>query len=110
MVVLTVVGAAGIAAGIVLPRRAAGAAGAAPASLWLGALLAVVGFFVVPFVGVPLGGAVGIFAGEQLRTRDSAVAWRATRATLTGFGLAALVQFGAGLLMVVAWVVWLLAG
>ena len=109
-VVITALGAAGVAAGVVLPRRAAGAAGAARTSLWLGGLVAIVGFFVVPVVGVPLGGALGIFVGEQLRTRDAGVAWQATWATLKSFGLAALVQLGAGVVMVLAWVGWVLAG
>jgi uncharacterized protein YqgC (DUF456 family) len=109
VVVMAVLALAGTAAGVVLPRRAAGGAGASRSSLWLGALLAVVGFFVVPVVGLPLGGAVGIFVGEQLRTGSSSGAWRATAATLAGFGLAALVQFGAGVLMVLTWVVWVLA-
>ena len=110
MAIITLLAVAGTATGVVLPRRAAGAAGASGASLWLGAAVGVVGFFVVPVVGLPLGGAIGIFAGEQLRTRDTAMAWRATRATLAAFGLAALLQLGAGVLMVVAWIVWLLAG
>jgi uncharacterized protein YqgC (DUF456 family) len=109
IVVMTALAGAGTAAGILIPRRKAGAAGASPASLWLGALVALIGFFVVPVVGLPLGGAVGIFIGEQVRTRDAPAAWRATAATLAGFGLAALAQFGAGLLMVITWVVWVLA-
>lgn len=109
MVVITLLGALGIVSGVAIPRRAAGASGAATSSLWLGGALAIVGFFAVPVVGLPLGGALGVFVGEQLRTRDPGVAWRVTRATLTGFGLAALAQLGAGLAMVAAWVVWLLA-
>lgn len=109
MAVMTVLAVAGTAAGVLLPRRAAGGAGASRSSLWLGALCAVVGFFVVPVVGLPLGGAAGIFVGEQLRTGDASGAWRATVATLAAFGLAALVQLGAGLLMVLAWVGWVLA-
>lgn len=109
MAVITALAVAGTVAGVVLPRRAAGAAGAAPTSLWLGALLAVVGFFAVPVVGLPLGGALGIYAGEHLRTGSAGAAWRATRATLAGFGLAALAQLGAGLLMVLTWGAWLLA-
>jgi uncharacterized protein YqgC (DUF456 family) len=109
MVVITALAVAGTVAGIAIPRRAAGATGAAASSLWLGGALAIVGFFAVPVVGLPLGGALGIFVGEQLRTKDTGLAWRATRATLTGFGVAALVQVGAALAMVAAWVVWLLA-
>ena len=103
---MTALGAAGTAAGVVVPRRAATAAGAARSSLWLGALLAIVGFFVIPVVGLPLGGALGIQLGEQLRTRDRRSAWRTTRATLTGFGLAALIQLATGVAMVVVWATW----
>jgi hypothetical protein len=110
MFVITVLTVAGVAAGVVIPKKAAGTAGASRSSLLLGAAVAVVGFFVVPIVGLPLGGALGIFLGEQLRTGDRRVAWIATKATLTGFGLAALAQFGAGVLVVLTWVVWLVAG
>jgi len=106
---ITVLGLVGEVAGVVLPRRAAGAAGAGRWSLWLGAAAALAGFFLVPVVGLPLGGALGIYVGEHLRTHDAASAWRATTATLKGFGLAALAQFGAGLAMVVLWLGWVIA-
>ena len=100
---------AGTAAGIVLPKRAAGGAGASRTSLLVGAVGAVIGFFAVPIVGLPLGGAVGVFVGELARSGDRSVAWRSTKATLKGFGVATLVQLGAGLAMAVVWVVWVVA-
>ena len=100
---------AGTAAGVVLPSRAAGGAGAARSSLALGAVLAVVGFFVVPVVGMPLGGALGIYLGERNRTGTHDVAWRATLATLKGFGIGALAQLAAGVLMIAVWLAWWLA-
>lgn len=106
LVVITGLAVAGAVAGVALPRRAAGGAGAATTSLWLGAALAVVGFFVVPVVGLALGGALGILLGERLRTGDGRLAWQATWATLKGFGLGALVQVGAGLAMVLTWLAW----
>jgi uncharacterized protein len=106
---ITVVGLLGEVAGVVLPRRAAGAAGAGRWSLLLGVAAALAGFFLVPVVGLPLGGALGIYVGEHLRTRDPHTAWRATTATLKGFGLAALAQFATGLAMVVLWLVWVIA-
>jgi uncharacterized protein YqgC (DUF456 family) len=105
---ITVVAVLGTLAGIVLPHRAAGGAGASGTSLFLGAAVAVAGFFLVPVVGLPLGGALGIYLGEHLRTRDAGTAWRATLATLKGFGLAAIAQFAAGLTMVMLWVGWVL--
>lgn len=107
---ITLIGAAGMAAGAVLPHRAAGASGAAPASVWVGSAVGVVGFFVVPVVGLPLGVVVGLFGAELVRTRDLATAWASTWATLKAFGLAAIVQTGAGLAMAAVWVVWVVTG
>jgi uncharacterized protein YqgC (DUF456 family) len=98
----------GTVAGVMLPHRAAGHAGAPRSSLLVGAAGAVIGFFVVPVVGLPLGGAVGVYAGELLRTREAAVAWRTTKATLKGFGVASLVQLAAGLAIAAVWITWVL--
>jgi uncharacterized protein len=108
MVVIVALAVAGTVAGVVLPGRAAGRTGAPPTSLAVGVLGAVVGFFVVPVVGLPLGGAVGIYVGERLRTGDGTVAWRTTKATLIAFGLAALAQLAAGIAMVFTWIGWVL--
>ncbi len=110
MVVIVMLALAGTAAGVVLPSRAAGHTGASRGSLAIGAVGAVIGFFALPVVGLPLGGAAGIYLAERLRSGDGAAAWRSTRATLTGFGLAALAQLAAGIAMVLTWVGWVLAG
>jgi uncharacterized protein YqgC (DUF456 family) len=99
---------AGFLAGWVVPHRSAVASGAHRGSVWLGVAGAVAGFFLVPVVGLPLGGVAGIYVGEHLRTRDAARAWRATRATVTGFGIAALLQLAAALAMIVLWAAWVL--
>jgi uncharacterized protein YqgC (DUF456 family) len=87
----------------------AGRAGAARSSIALGVVAAVVGFFVVPVVGVAVGGVAGVYAGELHRTRDRGAAWRTTRATLTGFGVAALVQLAIALAMAAVWAIWVVA-
>ncbi|MDY7103845.1 MAG: DUF456 domain-containing protein [Actinomycetota bacterium] len=110
LVVISVVGAAGSAAGFVLPSRAARGAGASRTSVLVGFVLAVIGFFVVPVIGFALGGVVGIYASEYLRLSDTGAAWRATWATLKGIGIAAAVQFAAGVAMVLTWAGWAIAG
>lgn len=105
---IVAVGLAGTAAGFVIPKRAAGAAGATRASLALGAVGAVIGFFAIPVVGLPVGGVAGIYLGERARTKDHGAAWRATTATVRGFGLATLAQLAAGLVMALVWVVWVI--
>jgi uncharacterized protein YqgC (DUF456 family) len=108
--VMTALAAGASIAGWVVPHRRASAAGASRASVWLGVLAAIVGFFLVPVVGLPLGGVLGIYVGENLRTRDPAAARAATRATIVGFGIAALVQLAAALAMIVVWIAWVLLG
>lgn len=107
--VITALALAGIVAGFVLPGRAAAGAKAARSSLLLAAVAGVVGFFVVPVVGFPLGAVAGLYAGERLRTGDGAAAWRSTRAAVAGFGKAVAVQIACGLAMVVTWLVWVAA-
>lgn len=104
--IITGLAVVGIVIGVLLPQRAAARGGAAPSSMRVGALLALVGFFVVPVIGLVLGGVLGVFLGEFVRTRDTAAAWRATVAAVKGFGIAAVVQVLLGLAMVAVWVSW----
>ena len=106
---VTTLAVAGALAGWVVPTRVARGAGAARSSILLGAVAAIVGFFILPVVGLVVGGVAGVYAGELQRTGSGAAAWRATRATLAGFGLAALVQLGIALAMAATWAVWVLA-
>ena len=106
MVIMTLLLMGATVAGWVVPKRRASGAGAARGSVWLGIGVAAVGFFVVPVVGLPLGGVLGIYVGEHLRTHDARAAWAATRATIAGFGIAALLQLAAALAMITVWVVW----
>jgi uncharacterized protein len=46
----------------------------------LGSLLAVVGFVVVPVVGLPLGFVLGVYLAELARLRDPGAAWPSTPA------------------------------
>lgn len=108
--VMTVLALVATVANYVVPRRRATGAGASRRSVWLGVAGAVVGFFVVPVVGLPLGGVLGVYVGEHVRTHDAAAARRATWATITGFGVAALAQFAAALAMIAVWVAWVVAG
>ena len=106
---MSALAAGGTVAGWVVPKRRASGAGAGRTSVWLGIAAAVVGFFVVPVVGLALGGVLGIYVGENLRTRDPAAAWITTRATIVGFGVAALIQLAAALAMILVWAGWVVA-
>lgn len=104
--VITLLGLAGMLAGWLVPQRAAGKAGASKLSVLVAAVGAVVGFFVIPVVGVMVGGLAGLYLAELQRTNDADVAWRSTRATVIGFGLATLVQFVLAIAMAATWAIW----
>lgn len=104
LAVLTVLLVVGTVAHYVLPARSLGAQGAPRSTLLLGAVCAVVGMFVIPIVGFPIGGVVGVYVAEARRTRSSREAWESTRRVLVAFGIGMLVEVAAGLLMVLTWV------
>lgn len=106
--VISLLAIAGIVGGIVLPHRHVAARGAARSSVLAGAAGAVIGFFVIPVIGLVIGGVVGIYAMEYRRTGDGAAAWSTTKTLLVGFGLGVLLELTAGILMVMTWVAWLL--
>lgn len=106
MTVLAVVGAV---AGWLLPQRAAAKAGAARSSMLAAVVGAVVGFFAIPVVGLPVGALAGLYLAELRRTDTPQTAWRTTRATLVGFGLATAAQFVTGIAMALVWAGWVIA-
>jgi uncharacterized protein YqgC (DUF456 family) len=102
-VVLTALLAVGIVAKYLLPARSASGAGAPRSTLLAGAAGAVVGFFVIPVVGLPVGGLAAVYLAELTRLQDPRLAWRSTWAVLRGIGLGMLVELSAALLMVGVW-------
>jgi hypothetical protein len=100
---------AGYLLATVLPSRRATEAGAPGVVVLAGVAGMVVGFFVIPVVGFLVGGVVGVFAAELVRSRRLDSAWVLTVETLKGFGLAAAVQLAAGLAMTGLWVAAVLA-
>ena len=80
-----------------LPRR----------TLLLGAGGAVLGFFLLPPLGLLIGGVLGVYLAEA--QRDRVGAWASTVQVLKAIGLGVLAELSAGVLMVAAWLVGLLA-
>lgn len=106
LAILTVLLAAGTAAGVLLPARSGRARGASTAVLAAGALGALVGFFVVPVIGAPLGAVTGVLLVQYRRTGSWEAAWAATMGVLLGFGQTLAMQLGIGMVMIVTWAVW----
>ena len=94
----------GAIAKYVVPGRRLSGAGVPMSTQWTGAALAVVGFFVVPVVGLVLGFVLGVYLAERRRVGPAA-AGGTTWAALRAVGLSLLIELGAALLATTTWVV-----
>jgi uncharacterized protein len=86
-----------------VPGRRLRSAGVPWGSLAAGGVLGVVGFFVIPVVGMVLGFVGGVYGAERLRLRTHAAAWPSTVRALQAVGLSVLIELGAGLLIATTW-------
>jgi uncharacterized protein YqgC (DUF456 family) len=68
-----------------------------------GGIAGVVGFFVIPVIGLFIGFVLAVFVAELLRHRDRRAAWRATVAAMQATGITILVQLLGGLLAAATW-------
>lgn len=94
--------------GLLIPKRLADGADVGRWSQLIALVGAVVGFFVVPVVGLVLGALIGLFLAEYANHRTAPAAWAATVAVAKGFGLSALVDLALGVVMITLWGMWAL--
>ena len=86
-----------------LPGARMRAAGVPARTLLAGGVLGIVGFFVIPVVGLLLGFVLGVYLAEYARLgRDGA--WPSTRAALAAVGWSMLIELAAGLVATAVWV------
>jgi uncharacterized protein len=104
----TVVAAGGAVIKYAWPGRNLKRTGVPTTSLLAGGLLGMVGFFVIPVVGLPIGFVGGIWGAERLRLGTNQLAWPATVQALKAAGLSMLVEFLAGLVIAALWLAGLL--
>ena len=104
--IITGLAVAGMVAGFVVPQRQVKEGGAPFSTTVVGVIGGIIGFFVIPVVGIVVGAVVGILLAERARTGDWSLAWASTKRALVGFGIGALVQMGAGVLMMLTWMAW----
>lgn len=112
----TVLGAAvgiavlGTIAKFLLPGRALRAAGVPGRTLLAGAVLGIVGFFVIPVIGLFLGFVLGVYLAELARLRSHDRAWPSTKEALRAVGWSILIELAAGLLATAAWIAGMVVG
>ena len=108
--VATAVLGAGILVKYLWPARRMRAADVNGRTLAAGAVLGVIGFFVVPVAGLVLGFVLGVFLAELAQRRDRRRAWASTVHAVKGVALSVGVELIAALLATAVWVVGVVTG
>lgn len=79
--------------------------GGVPAAVMVaGGVAGIIGFFVVPVVGLILGFVLGVFLAEWVRVRSPQQAWPTTVTAMKAAGLSVLVDLAASVLVTAGWV------
>ncbi|MFI5491618.1 DUF456 domain-containing protein [Actinoplanes sp. NPDC051859] len=108
LILATVVAIGGTAVKYLWPGKRLKNTGVPNSSLLAGGVLGVVGFFVVPVVGLILGFVLGLFLAERARLGPGQ-AWPSTRQALGAVGLSMAIELAAALGIAVIWVFGLVA-
>ncbi len=74
-------------------------------SILTGAVVGVVGAFVIPVVGLFLGFVLGLYASEWYRLRDPKQAWDASVVAMKSVGLGMLIEFACAGTAIAVWIV-----
>ena len=88
----------------VVPGRRLKDAGIPASTQWTGVGLGVIGFFVIPVLGLFVGFVLGVYLAEHRRL-GAAAAWPSTKASLRAVGHSILIELLAGTLAAGTWVV-----
>jgi len=88
-----------------IPGRRLREAGIPGRSVLAGAVLSIVGFFVIPVIGFIIGFVLGVYLAERFRLGDHARAWPSTIEVTKAAGLSILIELAAGLLIAGSWAI-----
>ena len=77
--------------------------------LLIGAVCGIIGFFVIPVIGLLIGFVLGVFVAELITRRDAGRAWASTVHALKGVALSVGVELTGALLAAATWAVAVLA-
>ncbi len=93
---------AGMSLQYLVPGRRMKRAGVGTRTLVLAVVAGIVGFFVIPVVGGPLGFVLGIYLVEHSRSRDAQTAWASTKTALRAVFLSIGIELVTGLTIATA--------
>ena len=99
----TAVAAASQVVKYVVPGRRLQRAGIPNRTLLIGGVAGIVGFFVLPVIGLPVGFLAGVYVVERQRRTTHEAAWRSTLEAVKAVGVSILVELTAALLIAGGW-------
>jgi uncharacterized protein YqgC (DUF456 family) len=94
----------GSVAKYLLPGRSLRESGVPGRTIAAGAVLGVIGFFVIPVLGLFLGFVLGVYLAELARLGGRESAWPSTRRALAAVGWSIVIEMATGLLAAAVWV------
>jgi hypothetical protein len=86
-----------------LPHKSLTAAGVPGRSILVGGVAAIIGFFLIPVVGLIVGFIGGLYLAEHVRLRDWTSAKQSTWAAMKATGFSILIELGALMLAAAVW-------
>jgi uncharacterized protein YqgC (DUF456 family) len=89
----------------VVPERRLRESGVPRRSMFIGVLLGIAGFFLIPVVGMFVGFPVGVYLSERQRLRTHQDAWTSTKHALRATGLSILIELIGTALAAAVWLV-----
>ncbi len=109
LAIATMLAALGIVVKYAWPGRNLKRSGVPNMSLLAGGVLGLIGFFVIPVVGLFIGFVLGVWLAERFRLGDFQKAWPSTKHALKAAGLAMLIELATALAIAATWVAGLVA-
>lgn len=106
--IMTLLFLVGIGLSFYIPAKSARNESSPRWTFLVASVCAIVGFFVIPIVGLALGFIFGVFICHLLSSREFHRALRATGSSLKALGLVSLVQCACGILIATSWAIGLL--
>ncbi|WP_453985542.1 DUF456 domain-containing protein [Brevibacterium casei] len=106
--IVAVLVAGGMSASFVLTGRKLKEMEVPNGSVAVAGVLAIVGFFVIPVLGLPLGFVLGLYLAEYARLKDPTTAWSSSWGSIKAIGLGTVIELFLALLAAVAFCVGLL--
>jgi len=91
-----------------VPNRRLKTTGIPSSTTWFGVAVGVVGFFVIPVIGLFIGFVLGVYLAEYRRV-GGAAAWPSTKHALKAVGLSILIELVAAVAATLVWVAGVLA-